>query len=118
MRIHLSFCLLALLPVVVAAQEPKKPAEVVPIKVVAIDRKDPVVYEKDLEPILVKKCFFCHSGNVKESKFDMGSYEALMKGGRRGKPVTPGKAETSLLYLTAGKMERPAMPPKTEEPLT
>ncbi len=117
MKYRLSLCLVALLPLAARADEPKKP-EAQPIKVVTVDRKEPVAYEKDVEPILVKKCFFCHSGNVKESKFDMGTYEALMKGGRRGKSVTPGMAEKSLLYLSAGRMERPAMPPKMEEPLT
>ena len=51
-----------------------------PIKVVALDRKEPVVYEKDIEPILVNKCFFCHSGNVKEGKFDMSTYESADEG--------------------------------------
>src|SRR5262249_1920621 len=67
--------------------------------------------------VLVKKCFFCHSGNVKEGKLDMGSYEALMKGGRHGKPVVAGKADESLIYQAAGKTKRPFMPPKSEEPL-
>jgi WD40 repeat protein len=112
-------CLLALLPLGAVADEPKdKASGVQPIKVVTLDRKDPVAYEKDVEPVLVKKCFFCHSGNVKEAKFDMSSYEALMKGGRHGKPVVAGKADESLLYHAAGKTKRPFMPPKTEEPLT
>jgi WD40 repeat protein len=119
MRSLLTLCLLALLPCLVLADDAKDTSGgVQPIKVVALDRKEPVSYEKDVEPVLVKKCFFCHSGNVKEAKFDMSSYEALMKGGRHGKPVVAGKAEESLIYLAAGKMKRPFMPPKTEEPLT
>src|SRR5262249_19554289 len=115
----LPLCLLASLPLLVRADEPKdKPSGVEPIKVVMLDRKEPIVYEKDVEPILVKKCFFCHSGNVKEAKFDLSCCETLMKGGRRGKPIIAGKAEESLLYLAASKQEKPYMPPKTEEPLT
>lgn len=117
MRSLLPACLLALLPAWAVADEPKDKSPVQPIKVVTLDRKDAVAYEKDVEPVLVKKCFFCHSGNVKEAKFDMSSYEALMKGGRHGRPVVPGKAGESLLYLAAGKTKRPYMPPKTEEPL-
>ncbi len=100
-----------------AADEPKKLA-LPPIKVVTIDRKTPVVYEKDIEPILVNKCSFCHSGNVKEGKFDVASYDALMKGGKHGKPVVAGKSAESLLYRSAGRTDKPQMPPKTEEPLT
>jgi WD40 repeat protein len=100
-----------------ADDEPKKPT-VQPIKVITLDRKAPVVYEKDIEPIFVNKCSTCHSGNVKEAKLDVSSYDALMKGGKHGKPVVPGKSAESLLVKSAGKTERPFMPPKSEEPLT
>jgi tricorn protease-like protein len=113
-----SLLLLCLLPLLLGADEPKEKTPVQPIKVVVLDRKEPVVYEKDVEPVLVKKCFFCHSGNVKEGKFDLSSYEGLMKGGKRGKSVVPGMADASLLYKAAGKTDRPFMPPKSEEPLT
>jgi hypothetical protein len=118
MRSLLTLPLLALLPgLVLADDEPKKPA-VQPIKVVTLDRKDPVVYEKDIEPIFVNKCSFCHSGNVKEGKLDVSSFDSLMRGGKHGKPVVPGKSAESILYKSAGKTERPFMPPKSEEPLT
>ncbi len=115
----LALSLLAVLPLTVCAADPAeaRPKGAEPIKIVTLPRKEPVTYENDVEPVLVKKCFFCHSGNVKESKFDMGSYETLLKGGKRGKSVVAGKADESLLYQAAGKIERPYMPPKSEEPL-
>jgi WD40 repeat protein len=117
MRFLLTLCLLALLPAWALAQEKeKKPLQ--PIAVVQLDRKDPVLYEKDIEPILVNKCQFCHSGPVKEGKFDMGSYETLMKGGKSGRAVLAGNAVESRLVHLAGKTQRPTMPPKGEEPLT
>jgi len=117
MRSLLTLSLLALLPGLArAADEPKKPT-VPPIKVITLDRKDPVVYEKDIEPIFVNKCSFCHSGNVKEGKHDVSSYDLLMKGGKHGKPIVPGKSAESILVKSAGKTERPFMPPKSEEPL-
>src|SRR5262245_6446000 len=103
--------------VVLAADKPDK-APAGAIKVVVLDRKEPVAYEKDVEPIFVNKCQFCHSGSVKEGKFDMGSYESLMKGGKRGKPVVAGKSADSNLVKLAGRTEKPLMPPKGEEPLT
>src|SRR6266851_5499514 len=92
MVMHASFtlCLLALVPGFAIAQD-KKPA-VQPIQVVKIERKDPVTYDKDIEPILIKKCQFCHSGSVQEGKLDMGAYESLTKGGKRGSPIVPGKS--------------------------
>jgi WD40 repeat protein len=112
-------CLLALIPLVAAgADDDKKPKGVVPIKVVALDRKTAVAYEKEIEPILVNKCSFCHSGNIKEGKLDLGTYETLMKGGKRGPAVIAGKSAESWVIKLAGKTERPQMPPKSEEPLT
>jgi len=118
MRCFFSLSLLGLLPAVLLADEKKVKEPVQPIKVIALDRKEPVVFEKDIEPILINKCEFCHSGGVKEGKFDMGSFETLMKGGKHGPPIVPGKSAESLLIKAAGKTERPFMPPKSEEPLT
>jgi WD40 repeat protein len=110
--------LVLLFPASGLAQEAKdKPTTVQPIKVVTLNRKEPVLYEKDIEPILAAKCSFCHSGNVKEGKLDMGSYESLMKGGKRGAAIIPGKSAESRIVKLAGKTERPTMPPKSEEPL-
>jgi WD40 repeat protein len=104
------------LPCLAAAADKKDPTA--PIKVVAIQRTAPVTYEKDVEPILLNKCAFCHKDNIKEGKLDMGAYETLMKGGKRGPAIVPRKGTESLLYKLAGKTLKPAMPPKSEEPLT
>jgi len=116
MRSLLALYLLAFLPAVALADDKKEAPT--PIKVVALDRKDPVTYEKDIEPILVNKCNFCHSGNLKESRLDLGTYEGLMKGGKRGKAIVAGKHDESLLVRLAGRTSMPPMPPKNEEPLT
>jgi WD40 repeat protein len=101
-----------------AFAEDKKEKTVQPIKVVVLERKEPVTFEKDVEPILLNKCAFCHSGNLKEGKLDLGSYEGLVKGGKRGPSLVPGKSAESLLIKVAGKTQKPFMPPKSEEPLT
>src|SRR5688500_7136607 len=103
-----------------AAQKTKDDGDepLVPVAVVKLERKEPIVYENDIEPVLDNKCTFCHSGSVKEGKFDMGEYGSLMKGGKRGAAIVPGKPAESLLVKLAGKSEKPAMPPKEEEPLT
>jgi WD40 repeat protein len=96
----------------------KKKEEPKPIAVVTLDRTTPVVYEKEIEPIFEEKCMFCHSGNVTEGKFDMGSYQNIMKGGRHGVAVVPGKSAESLLVKLSSKTTKPFMPPKSDEPLT
>src|SRR6516162_9148301 len=110
--------LLGLLPSFALAEDTKdEKGAVQPIKVVTVDRKDPVLYGKDIEPIFVNKCQLCHSGAVKESNFDLGSYETLMKGGKKGPAIVPGKSAESPLVQFAGKTKKPFMPPKTEVPL-
>src|SRR5436305_14109204 len=114
MRSLLTLCLLVLLPGLLPAADEKKPTTIQPIKVVTLDRKEPVTYEKDVEPIFINKCAFCHSGAVKEAKFDLGSYDTLMKDGKRGKPIVPGKSAESQLANAHRKMARPFPPPERE----
>jgi len=116
MRALLTACIIALVSVPTFAQGKKDDLQ--PIKVVELKRQDPVSYEKDIEPIFYKKCITCHSGSVKEGRFDISSYEGLIKGGKRGTALVPGKADQSLLYKVAGRTTKPLMPPKGEEPLT
>lgn len=110
--------LLALLLLAPSGLADKKKNATAPIAVVSLNRKEPVRYAQDIEPILVNKCMFCHSGPVKEAKLDMSSYETLMKGGKSGPPIIAGKSVESMLVKRAGKTEKPFMPPKSEEPLT
>jgi WD40 repeat protein len=116
MRMLLAVGLLALVPLTAQAQATK---DVDPVKVIKLERKDPVVYEKDIEPIFYKRCITCHSGNVKESRFDISSYEGLVKGGKRGTAIIPGKSDASLIYKVMGRTSKPFMPPpKDEAPCT
>jgi WD40 repeat protein len=117
MRCCLTLCLIALVPGLAAAEDKRKKGED-PIKVVELKRKEPVSYAKDVEPIFYNKCISCHSGNIKESKLDLSSYEAMVKGGKRGQVVLPGKSALSLLVKLASKAQRPFMPPRKEDPLS
>lgn len=102
------------------AQEPKKDDKNLypPIPVIDLKRKDPVEYAKDIEPILEKKCWVCHSGTELRGKYDMSTYEKVMKGGKRGaKIIVPGKADESFFFQSCARLVQPMMPPKTDEPL-
>jgi WD40 repeat protein len=119
MRSLLVIGLLAALPTLAFGQEAKVDSSA--IKVVKIDRKDPVTFEKDIYPVLRAKCTVCHSGSQKEGKLDLDSYEGLIKGGKRGASVKPGKPDESLLIVTAGRTGAPKMPPPkevTQKPLS
>ena len=82
------------------------------------DRKEPVAYEKEIEPIFKAKCVACHSGKELKGKFDVGSYATLMKGGQHGPAIVPNKSADSPLVRQTGKVQKPFMPPKDEDPLS
>ncbi len=113
-----AIALLLLAPIVASAQA-KKEVKIEPIAEIKLDLKEPVVFEKDIEPIFANKCMYCHSGNVVESKFDMSTFDKLIKGGKRGAAIQAGNANESLLYKLAGRKMTPVMPPvKEDQPLT
>jgi WD40 repeat protein len=114
MRMLLTLCLLALVPVATGGQDKKNDDE--PIKIAKINRKDAVSYDKEVEPIFKKNCFACHSGKEKKSRFDISSYETLVKGGKRGSPIVPGKSQDSLLIKMCSRNMDPFMPPPEEQP--
>ncbi len=101
------------------AQEKKddKKDEFPPIPTIDLKLKEPVEYNTHVLPIFENKCFVCHTGSVTEGKYDMGSHEKVLKGGKRGAAVVPGKSAESNLFLFCSRTKKPIMPPKTEEPL-
>ncbi len=117
MRYLLTLSIFALAALAAEAQEKKK--EQGPLAVIDLKRKDVVLYEKEVEPIFYKKCIACHSGSVKENNLDLASYEGLIKGGKRGSPIIPGKGGESLIIKLMTRVEtKVPMPPRGEPPLT
>ncbi len=57
-----------------------------------------VDYQRDVQPILQKNCYVCHSASSQMSGLRLDSRQALLTGGNSGKIVTPGSADTSTLY--------------------
>jgi WD40 repeat protein len=103
----------------VAAAADKPAAKFTPIPVAELKRTEPVSYEKDVQPLFAAKCTVCHSGTELQGKFDMGTFAALMKGGKKGVAVVPGKPDESPLWLRSSHRMGPIMPPKNEDnPLT
>jgi hypothetical protein len=56
-------------------------------------------FERRIRPVLVEKCYACHSGKLREPKanLQLDSRGALRKGGDSGPVVVPGKPEQSRL---------------------
>ena len=88
------------------------------VAVIKLDRATDVSYEKEILPLLSDKCIHCHSDTIVRGKYDMGTYESVLKGGKSGAAIVPGKSADSLLVQMAGHVKKPFMPPKGEEDLT
>src|SRR5882672_6654936 len=72
-------------------------------------------FEKKIRPVMVERCFECHSSTAKKlkGKFKLDTKEALEKGGDTGAPVVKGDPEKSLLIKAIRyKDEDLQMPPK------
>ncbi|MFT5495389.1 MAG: hypothetical protein ACI9TH_000780 [Kiritimatiellia bacterium] len=74
-------------------------------------------FETRIRPVLVERCFDCHSTSAKKlgGKLHLDSGEALLKGGESGPLLIPGKPEESLL-LQALLHDGLEMPPETPLP--
>ena len=69
-----------------------------------------VDFAREVHPILVKKCFACHSSSVKQGGLSVEKLEGLIQGGASGAGIVPGAAEESLLYKRVAGLAEPRMP--------
>src|SRR6266566_4886613 len=75
-------------------------------------------FEKKIRPVMVERCYECHSASAKKlkGKFRLDTKEDFEKGGETGAAVTPGDPEKSLLIKAIRyKDEDLQMPPKNKK---
>src|SRR5207237_45358 len=74
-------------------------------------------FERKIRPVLVERCFKCHSSTAKKVEGDLllDSRDSARKGGESGSAVVPGDAKASLL-LAAIRHESLEMPPDDKLP--
>ena len=86
----------------------------------AADPSGHAFFEQKIRPVLVEKCYSCHSAESKKGpkgglRVDLGS--ALRKGGDAGPAVIPGKpADSILMKALRGADDVPEMPPSGRLP--
>ena len=86
------------------------PADETPIA--TIEHPEPVDFQRELLPILRKKCLACHNGTDAESDLVLETPETILKGGSQGPAVVAGKPDESLMLVLAAKRDEPVMPPE------
>ena len=86
-------------------------AEVIAKLPPAADR--PVDFAKDVKPLLEASCIQCHARGKTKGGLSLETRDALMKGGKAGPSVVPGKgAESLIVHLVAGVDPENVMPMK------
>ncbi|MEM0926731.1 MAG: DUF1549 domain-containing protein, partial [Planctomycetota bacterium] len=85
-------------------------------KAVADDPGSVEFFESKIRPVLVKRCYSCHSSEADETggTLWLDSSSAMLEGGDSGPVLKPGHAEESLL-ISAIRYESTEMPP--DQPL-
>src|SRR4051812_42488403 len=69
-----------------------------------------VTFANDIQPMLEKSCWSCHSADLKLAQLDLSTREATLQGGAHGAVLVPGSAEKSKLYRMAAGLDQPKMP--------
>lgn len=86
-------------------------AEEGPTPVAALERSEPVRFERDVLPVLRQNCLACHNASKAESELSLETAAALLKGGAGGTLVVAGKSAESRLLAIAAGADEPVMPP-------
>jgi hypothetical protein len=75
-------------------------------------------FETRIRPLLVERCYECHSGDVDEveNKFQIDSRAGILRGGIHGPAAIPGMPEKSLLIFAVNHAVQIDMPPKFKLP--
>jgi hypothetical protein len=68
----------------------------------------PAVTQHEVTPILLRRCTVCHGPRRQEGGLDLRSKASMLRGGKSGPAIVPGKAEESLVIK---KIRSGQMPP-------
>ena len=73
---------------------------------------DPARYfDERIAPILIRRCFSCHNHELNDGGIAFDVRDSLLKGGRHGPTITPGKPEQSYLLEAVRHKGDVKMPP-------
>ncbi|HYO80493.1 MAG TPA: PSD1 and planctomycete cytochrome C domain-containing protein [Bryobacteraceae bacterium] len=71
---------------------------------------DEALFEEKLKPVLIARCAQCHNGTGGQSGLSVNTLPDLLKGGKRGPALQPGRAGASLIVQFARGELNPRMP--------
>ena len=82
--------------------------------------EEAMIFEDVVHPILEKRCFQCHRADKKKGRLSMETLASMLKGGKHGPSVVPGKLDESELFrrITLDPSHEDYMPSDGKTPLT
>ncbi|MEP6725933.1 MAG: c-type cytochrome domain-containing protein [Bacteroidota bacterium] len=95
-------------------------ADTVLVKKPIPDVQEAIAYTDIIQPLLQSKCYNCHGANKQKGKLRMDLAALLMKGGKDGVVIEPGKADESEMIkrILLEKADEHHMPPKEKPQLS
>ena len=83
----------------------------------ALAAEDPSkFFDKQVAPILKKRCLGCHNEELKDGDISFADRDSLLKGGKHGPTIVPGKPQDSVLIHAIGHEGDVRMPPGPKLP--
>ena len=80
--------------------------------------KENITYATDIKPIFDVSCVKCHGADKPKARLRMDTLEGVLKGTNKGKILTPGEPEKSLLVKSVAHLTKNPdgwMPPKNNK---
>ncbi len=95
-------------------------APITTAEVAAVPLEQALVYDHVIRPILEQKCIGCHNPDKAKGGLMLSDPGSLLKGGKTGAALVPGKPEVSLVLerVHLPLEEKKHMPPKSKVQLT
>jgi uncharacterized membrane protein/mono/diheme cytochrome c family protein len=82
--------------------------------------QEAALYADVVQPLLQARCYGCHGPNKQKGKLRLDQQEFILKGGKDGKVIKPGKADESEMIerMLLPMTDEDHMPPKEKKQLT
>ena len=68
-----------------------------PVPLWAAKPAPPAVTQHDIQPLMMLRCTVCHGPRKQEGKLDLRTRESMLRGGKSGPAIVPGKPGESLV---------------------